>query len=122
MRKLVLFLLLITSCFSGFSQKKWVVSQDGDGDFKTVQQALDKVPFHHKKPTTIYIKNGIYKEKLHLDSSKNNVKLIGEDQFKTILTFDDHPGKLDIKGNPINTGSSYSFLIQGEDFKADNIT
>ncbi|MEO5912012.1 MAG: pectinesterase family protein [Pelobium sp.] len=122
MKKYFLFLLLIAFNFLSFSQTKIVASQTGDGDFKTVQQALDKVPFNNKKPIIIYIKNGIYKEKLHLDSTKNNVKLIGEDQFKTILTFDDHPGKLDADGNPVSTKSSYSFLMLGDDFNAENIT
>lgn len=117
----------ITLLFLGFgalaySQTKIVVSQNGDGNFKTVQQALDAVPTHNKKKVEIYIKNGIYKEKLLLDSTKNNVKLIGEDQFKTILTYDDCPSKVDKTGLPINTQSSHSFLALADDFSAENIT
>ena len=76
----------------------------------------------NKKPITILIKNGIYKEKLHLDSSKNFVKLIGEDKFKTILTYDDHTGKVSPQGDTINTRTSATFVVKANDFFAENIT
>ncbi|MBK0383092.1 pectin esterase [Pedobacter sp. SD-b] len=120
--KKTLILLFLGVSFSAFSQTKLLVSQSGDGNFKTVQKALDAVPINNTKTIIIYIKNGIYKEKLQLDSTKNKVTLIGEDQFKTILTFDDHPGKVDGNGKSINTQSSYSFLIAADDFSANNIT
>jgi len=47
------------------------------------QAAFDAVPVGNKKPVVIYIKNGTYKEKLHLDSGKNFVELLGESRFYT---------------------------------------
>lgn len=120
--KKILILLLLGISFSGFSQTNYTVSQSGSGNFKTVQEALNAVPIHNTKPVTIYIKDGVYHEKLHLDSTKNKVTLIGEDQFKTILTFDDHPGKTTPEGKPVNTQNSYSFLVSADDFHAENIT
>ena len=67
----------------------FVVAQDGSGNFKTVQDAINAVPDFRKVTTTIFIKNGVYKEKLILAASKRMVKLIGESQDKTILTYDD---------------------------------
>ena len=87
-----------------------------------MQEALDAVPLKNKKPVTILIKNGIYYEKLHLDSSKNFVTLEGEDKFKTILTYDDHTGKTSPKGFVIDTRTSESFLLQADDFTAINLT
>jgi len=104
------------------AQKMITVSQDGKGNYKTVQAALDAVPLKNKIPVTIYIRNGVYKEKLHLDSSKNFVTLAGEDKFKTILTYDDHTGKLSPKGDTINTRTSWSFLIKADDFSAHDIS
>jgi pectinesterase len=99
-----------------------VVSQTGDGDYKTIQEAFDKIPNKSKKGVIVFVKNGVYKEKVVLDSLKNKVTLIGEDQFKTIITFDDYSGKTDPKGVKLRTGTSYSFLIKADDFKAENIT
>ncbi|HVT83658.1 MAG TPA: pectinesterase family protein [Chitinophagaceae bacterium] len=106
----------------GFCQQKIVVAQDGTGNYKTVQAALNSITLNNKKPFTIFIKNGVYKEKLYLDSTKNFVTLVGEDKFNTILTYDDHTGKVDAKGDTINTMTSWSFLIRGNDFNARNIT
>lgn len=50
---------------------KKTVAQDGSGDYKTVQAAFDAVPYNNKKPITIMVREGIYKEKLLLDSTKN---------------------------------------------------
>lgn len=118
--KKLLILLFFGISSSAFSQN-YIVSQSGNGDFKTIQEALNVVSIINKKPIIIYIKNGIYKEKLHLDSTKSKVTLIGEDKFKTILTYDDYTGKLDEKGKSINTRSSYTFLIAADDFSAINI-
>ena len=117
-----LILILFFNAFTTFSQKKIIVAQDGSGNYKTVQAALNAIPLNNKKLITIFIKNGIYKEKLHLDSTKDFLTITGEDKFNTILTYDDHPGKVDAKGDSINTRSSWSFMIKGNNFTAENIT
>ena len=104
------------------AQSKKTVAQDGTGDFGTVQAALDAVPFNNNKAISIFIKNGVYKEKLHLDSGKNFITLIGEDKFSTILTYDDHTGKVSPRGDTINTRSSWSFIIKADNFTARNLT
>lgn len=59
-------LILWCCCFSAMAQSKttydFVVAQDGSGNFTTVQEALNAVPDFRKVTTTIFIKNGIYKE------------------------------------------------------------
>jgi pectinesterase len=108
MKKIIVICLLF-SFTKGFSQSKQiVVAQDGSGNYKTVQAAFDAVPANNKKPLIIYVKNGTYKEKLHLDSTKNFVELKGESRFNTILTYDDHTGKVSANAVPVNTQSSYS--------------
>lgn len=119
--KKTFFILLIFYAIN-LQAQQIIVASDGSGNYTTVQAALDAVPSKNNKPITIYIKKGIYKEKLHLDSTKGFVTLIGEDKFKTILTYDDHTGKVDSKGDTINTRTSWSFLIRTNDFTARNIT
>jgi len=114
--------LVCVLSFPAFSQKKIIVAKDGSGDFQSVQAAFNAVPYHNKKPVTIFVKRGVYKEKLHLDSSKTFVTLTGEDKFNTILSYDDHTGKLSPSGEAINTRTSWSFLISADDFTAKNIT
>lgn len=109
---------------SNLQKRKYLltVARDGSGDYKTVQEAFDAVPYNNKKPITIIIKEGIYREKLLLDSTKNFVTLNGAGKFNTILTYDDHTGKLSPKGDTINTRTSWSFKILADNFTAGNIT
>lgn len=122
MKEIFLIASLLFVLDTAAQKGKMIVAPDGSGNYKTVQAAFDAVPPNNKKPVIIFIKNGIYKEKLHLDSSKNFVTLIGEDKFNTILTYDDHTGKLSSNGDTINTRTSWSFLIRADNFIAQNIT
>ncbi len=122
MQQFFINLILLAGSLSAMAQQPdIVVAKDGSGRFTTVQAAFDAVPVHNKKKLTIYIKKGVYKEKLHLDATKDFVTLRGEDRFSTILTWDDHPGKVSPSGDSINTRSSYSCLIRADHFSADNI-
>ena len=94
-----------------------VVAKDGSGDFTTVQAAINSAPDVAQKRVTIYVKNGVYKEKLVVPSWKTKITLIGESKDSTIITYDDYHGK----GN-INTFTSYTVLVQGNDFTAENLT
>ena len=104
------------------ASKVITVAQDGSGNHTTVQAALNAVPSNNEEAFIIYIRNGIYKEKLLLDSTKEYVTIIGEDKFKTILTYNDHTGKLSPSGDTINTRTSWSFKILADNFTAKDIT
>lgn len=105
-----------------FAQQRLVVAADGSGNYKTVQEAFNAVPYKNKKPVTIFVKRGVYKEKLLLDSTKSFVTLVGEDKFNTVLTYDDHTGKVSPKGDTVNTRTSWSFKVLADNFTATNIS
>src|SRR6266851_93747 len=56
-----------------------VVAQDGSGDFKTIQEALDA------GNRTILIRNGVYREKVMITTS--HVALVGEDRERTRIEY-----------------------------------
>ena len=62
-----------------------VVARDSTGDYNTIQEALNAVPDYHEKQFVIYIKNGMYNEKLFIE--KSNIALVGEDKEKTRIVF-----------------------------------
>ncbi len=68
----------------GRNTKKIVVSADGKGDHKSIQAAINSLPDSAAEPTVIYIKNGIYREKLYIE--KHNIIFLGEDRKNTIIT------------------------------------
>lgn len=119
---LFLLIALLNSSFAFASDYHFVVAADGSGDFRTVQEAINAVPDFRKNETRIFIKKGIYKEKLVLATSKTNVTFIGEDRDKTILTYDDFAQKKNRFGEEVGTTGSTSFFVFGDGFRAENIT
>lgn len=104
------------------------VAQDGSGDYKTIQEAVNAVRDLSQVQVIIYIKPGIYKEKLIIPSWKKKITLLGEDPLTTIITNNDYsgkdnPGGKDMLGrDKFSTYTSYTVLVQGEDFRAENLT
>jgi len=124
MKKLLLTFIGILILFTAFSDVKdrIVVAKDGTGDFKTVQEAINAVPDFRNAITVIFIKNGVYKEKLNLSASKRMVKMVGESRDKTVLTYDDYAQKKNSFGEEMGTSGSSGFYIYGDGFTAENIT
>ena len=119
MRRIVLTILLFCSISIYAQQYKYtfVVAKDGSGEYTNIQDAINAMRVFPLKTIVLYIKNGVYNEKIDLPTSKTNVTFIGESVEKTIITFNDYSGR----GNT-NTFNSYTARIGGNDFKAENIT
>ncbi len=94
-----------------------IVSKDGSGSFTTIQAAIYSVRDFSQNPVLIYVKNGIYHEKVVVPSWKTNVWIIGESKDSTVITYNDYHGK-----DTINTFTSYTFLVRGNGFHAENVT
>jgi pectinesterase len=124
-------LLLLTSAFANLTAQiapiTLTVAQDGTGNYKTIQEAINAVRDLSQKRVTINIKKGIYKEKVTVPSWKTNIALIGESKETTIITNNDYTGK-DFGGKDASgkdkfmTFTSYTVLVQGNDFVAENLT
>lgn len=105
----------------------FTVAQDGSGDFKTIQEAVNAVRDLSQQVVTIHIKDGVYREKLVVPSWKTKVYLLGESKEGTIITNNDYSGKdypgTDFTGkDKYSTYTSYTVLVQGNDFRAENLT
>src|SRR5687767_1719449 len=105
-----------------------IVAQDESGDYKTIQEAVNAVRDLSQEQVTIRIRPGIYREKLVIPSWKKKVSLLGESNKNTIITNNDYSGK-DYPGgkdafgrSKYSTYTSYTVLVQGDDFMAENIT
>jgi pectinesterase len=107
---------------------EFTVAQDGSSQYKTIQEAVNAVRDLSQQVVTIHIKKGIYREKLVIPSWKTKVYLLGEDKENTIITNADFSGKLypggkDMFGkDKFSTYTSYTVLVQGNDFNAENLT
>ncbi len=122
-KKCGIILLLLLFAFDLLAgEPHFIVAKDGSGNFKTVQEAINAVPDLRKNQTIIYIKKGIYKEKLVLPPTKTHVKFIGEEVDSVVLTFDDYASRLNRFGEQIGTSGSASFFVHGDEFTAENVT
>jgi pectinesterase len=104
-----------------------VVAQDGSGDYKTIQEAINKVRDHAEQRVVILIKPGIYKEKVVIPSFKRNITLRGTNKDDTIISYNDFSGKpfrgIDVTGDSkFSTYTSYTLLIQANDCSVENLT
>lgn len=132
---LSIFILLIFA-FSFFSSQAQdskypatlTVAQDGSGNYKTIQEAINSVRDLGERWVKIYIKKGIYHEKLIIPSWKTKISLIGDSKEGTVITNDDYSGKpnrspQDAFGLPkFSTYTSYTLLIQANDIRLENLT
>jgi pectinesterase len=62
-----------------------VVAKDGSGNFKTITQAIDHLPMFNYERVVIFIKNGVYNEKIRL--TQDYVTLRGESRDSTIIEY-----------------------------------
>ncbi len=133
MKKLLLFTLILFSSAMLMAQTAiypthFTVAQDGSGDFKTIQEAVNAVRDLSQQQVIINIKPGTYHEKLVIPSWKTKISLIGEDKAHTIITNSDYSGKANSGGkdafgkDKFTTYTTYTILVQGNDFVAKNLT
>jgi len=82
MKNSILFLFFFLTLSTSFSQKI-IVAKDGSGKFKTIQEAINSLDTASSKTRIIYIKNGVYSEKLMID--KSFIKLEGQSEAGVII-------------------------------------
>lgn len=112
---IIMLAFLLSVTVSG--QDKVVVAIDGSGDYTTIQEALNHCKAFRDYEQVIFIKDGIYHEKVFIDSFLTNIKLVGESKENTIITYSDHAG---MPG--IGTFNSYTVKVSGDNIKMVNLT
>lgn len=118
MKKYLFFLFVLISGNILAVKYDVVVAKDGSGNFTSIQAAISSIrDFRPEGRTVIFIKKGVYKEKIVLPTNKTEISLIGEDRDSTIITWDDHANI-----NKMGTFKTFTFLIQGNDIVLENLT
>ncbi|WP_130733793.1 pectate lyase [Flavobacterium sp. J27] len=97
-----------------------VVSQDGSGDYTKIQEAINNAKAFPYEKITVFIKEGIYNEKVKIHEWNTNINLIGENKEKTIVRFDDYFNKISLGRN--STFYTYTLLVEANDIVLKNLT
>jgi len=104
------------------------VDKSGNGNYKTIQEAINSIRDFGEKEVKILVKNGTYREKVIIPSWKTKINLVGESKENTIITFDDFSGKPIPSGKDafglekFSTYTSYTLLVQANDVSLENLT
>lgn len=115
---LLLLFFVVASCQAEASKVPTiVVAPDGSGDFRTITEAIQSVPDINLHRVNIFIKNGVYQEKILLN--KDNICLMGEDKAQTRIEFNQL--KKDWVKNPDAIGAAV-LNITADDITITNIT
>ena len=138
MKKVLLAMVLFLAAWPVLAANKYdnpdtlVVSRDGTGEFRTIDEAIEVCRAFMDYTKVIYVKKGVYKEKLIIPSWLTNITICGEDRDNTIITWDDHAyikmpvGGLDseaaVKGKPMGTFRTYTLKVQGSYITLKDIT
>ncbi|XP_060206307.1 probable pectinesterase/pectinesterase inhibitor 17 [Lycium barbarum] len=94
-----------------------VVAQDGTGNFRTINAALDAAAERSgNERFVIHVKRGVYGENLEIGNKMKNIMLVGDGMKYTIIT-----GSRSVGGGS-TTFNSGTVVVTGEGFIARGIT
>ena len=96
------------------------VAQDGSGDYDTVGAALAALGDKEGPPARIYIKKGVYRERLEI--KRPGITLEGQTAGGTVITCGLSAGMTMEDGSKLGTFRTYSVLVDTHDFTARNLT
>jgi pectinesterase len=121
-RSFMILLTVFLISVRGTAQDKYefTVAQDGSGDFITIQAAIDACRAFPDARVTVFVKNGVYHEKVKIQACNTRLSLIGESAEKTIITWDDYFNKVNRGRN--STFYTYTLMVEADDFYAENLT
>ena len=113
----VLLSFTITSFAEALPKPDITVAADGSGDFKTVQAAVASIPKSNRERIVVFIKDGVYREKVRVDASI--VTLRGESRKGTRIEFPQLND--DFTKSPDGLGRAV-LNVNGDDFVLENLT
>ena len=93
------------------------VAADGSGDYTTITDALRKMRGGMEYNTRIFIKNGVYTEKIVMGISLCNIDIVGENADSVIIQYGDYASL-----NNMGTSGSYTFKIESSNISFSDIT
>lgn len=96
------------------------VAKDGSGDFTSIQKAIESCKSFPYQQITVYIKNGVYNEKVLIPEWNPKITLMGQSRDRTVIVYGDYFHKIN-KG-PNSTFYTATLTVQGNELLAENLT
>ena len=96
------------------------ISQDGSGDFTSIQEALNSLPPDNDSEVILFLHNGTYRERVTV--TVPYVTFLGESMENTCLTYDLYAQMPSVDVGKLGTFRTYSCIVDTHDFTARNMT
>ena len=114
---LLAFLSLCAASMAQPNAPDIVVSKDGKGQFASIQEAVLSVRDYKPSRTTIYVKDGLYEEKLLIPANKCDITIIGQSRDGVIISHGDYAGL-----NNMGTFNTWTVRVDGDGIRMENLT
>jgi len=99
------------------------VSKDGTTEFQTVSDAIEVCRAFMDYHKVIFVKKGVYKEKVIVPQWLTNIEICGEDRDETVITWADHANIVyPPTGKGMGTFRTYTMRVDGCYITLKNIT
>ncbi|MFE1878577.1 pectinesterase family protein [Streptomyces diastatochromogenes] len=114
-----------TSANSTKAATTLTVAQDGSGQYRTVQAAVDAVPANNPSRVVIAVKPGTYRETVKVPANKPHVTIqgTGGSRKDTVIVYNNAAGTKKPDGSgTYGTGGSATVAVEADDFQARNLS
>jgi pectinesterase len=101
------------------------VATDGSGKYTSVEEAISKAPMPASRtapPWVIFVKAGTYKERIYVQRERGDIRVVGEDAEKTVITYNLNANLPGPDGKIIGTFRTPTVQIDGDGMTWENIT
>uniref|UniRef100_UPI004055C113 pectinesterase family protein n=1 Tax=Alistipes sp. TaxID=1872444 RepID=UPI004055C113 len=99
-----------------------VVAKDGSGDFFSLQEAVMALPDFSRSEIWLLVREGEYREKVTIPSTKRMVRLTGEGADRTMIAWDDYAQKVNRFGQQMGTSGSSTIYFGGDHWQVEELT
>ncbi|XP_072976134.1 probable pectinesterase 53 [Typha angustifolia] len=100
---------------------RYIVCQDGSGNYTSIREAVDSIPLHNTRRVILEIRPGIYREKIVIPKSMPFITFLGSGENPPIITGNDTAATRGDNGVPLKTFHSPTVAINADYFLAANI-
>lgn len=138
MKRLLTTVIALIAVFAAQAANKYdnpdtlYVSRDGTCEFRNIADALEVCRAFMDYHKVIFVKKGVYKEKIEVPTWLTNIEICGEDRDETIITWDDHANikisdaslgaTQSLMGQKMGTFRTFTVKITGSDITLKNLT
>ncbi|ONM01232.1 putative pectinesterase 48 [Zea mays] len=100
---------------------RYVVSPDGKGKFRTINEAVRAVPEGNKRRVILDIRTATYREKVLVPYTKPFITFLGNPKNPPVIMWDDRAATHGKDGKPVGTVGSATVAVESDYFMASGI-